>query len=130
MVNSDEFNSLSSHAVRLLVNLTAQYRGNNNGDLSATWAMMKSKGWRSKSTLWAALHELLDKRFIVQSRDGGKHRCCLYALTWRSIDECGGKLHLTATIQAGNDWMKNNSAARYAGQSARYAGQSDEKRAA
>jgi hypothetical protein len=42
VLESDAYRTLSAHAVKLLFDLAAQYRGKNNGDLSATWRIMQS----------------------------------------------------------------------------------------
>ena len=65
----------------------------NNGDLCVAWGTtpkfkgMKDRGWRSKGTLYRSLRQLQDCGFIEQTRQGGKHRASLYAVTWQPIDE-------------------------------------------
>lgn len=95
VMNHPDYFSLSANAVRLLLEMSRQYNGRNNGDLSAAWALMRPRGWKSETTLSRALHELLDKEFLLRTREGrflnpGK-QCALYALTWQAIDECPGK---------------------------------------
>lgn len=106
VLNSPAFHGLSSHAVRLLCDLGAQYRGFNNGDLCATWSMMAARGWKSRDTLAKALRELVETGMIEQTRQGGKNLCSLYALTWKSIDECKGKLDVSPTRVASNLWRQ------------------------
>lgn len=100
---------LSHHAVALLNNLGAQYRGRNNGDLSAAWSVMQALGWKSRDTLRKALEELLAAGLIEKTRQGGKRVCCLYALTWHPIDECGGKLDCAPTRVASSLWRQGAS---------------------
>ncbi len=88
-------------ADRLLV---GNHGEGNNGDFSAAWRLMEKRGWRSRDTLGRALNELADKSFITKTRQGGKHRCSLYGVTWKPIDECKGKLDIAATRIAGNGW--------------------------
>jgi hypothetical protein len=102
---SNNFIKLSSNGVKLLVDLGFQFRGNNNGDLCATWSMMEKRGWKSRSTLHKSLNELLHYRFIVKTRQGGQHAASLYALTWKKIDECGGKLEMRPTEAPLAYWM-------------------------
>lgn len=78
---------LSAHAVKLLVDLLAQYRGDNNGDLCATWTMMQARGWKSRDTLARALAELVAAGFVTQTRQGGRHAPSLYAVTFYALDE-------------------------------------------
>ena len=90
-VRSTSFAKLSPHAVKLLFDLLAQYGGFNNGDLSAAWKLMSARGWKSRDTLAKALNELIDRDFIIKTRQGGMHRCSLFAVTLYQIDECRDK---------------------------------------
>ena len=98
--------SLSPRAVKLLFDLYGQYKGSNNGDFTLAWSVMKEKGWNSKDQLNKARLELLEKGFIVQTRQGGKHRCSLFAVTFQPINECGGKLDINPT-QTAYGWWKS-----------------------
>lgn len=95
LIDHPAFLRLSAHAKALLIDLGAQYRGHNNGDLCCAWKVMKPRGWRSESTLHKAKHELLDGGFIFEARKGRRpNRCGLYALTWQLLDpspkhDCG-----------------------------------------
>jgi hypothetical protein len=76
--------------------LFAQYRGDNNGDLSACWKFMKPRGWRSEATLAKAKRELIDLGLIVETRKGARpNKASLYAVTWCDLDHCGGKLDMS-----------------------------------
>lgn len=96
VVDSQDYKSLSGNAVKLLMALLYQYRGKNNGDLSASYSIMRDMGFVSKDTLQRAKNELLEKQLIIQTREGRFINpggvCALYALAWLPIDECGGKL--------------------------------------
>lgn len=107
VIMSAAFVGLSAHAVKLLIDMGAQYRGGNNGDLTAAWRTMQARGWRSRDTLSRALKELREAGFIELTRQGGLPRCSLYALTWKEIDECNGKLEIAATRVPSVLWMKN-----------------------
>ena len=106
VIKSDAYNQLGAWSVKLLVDVAKQYNGFNNGDLSAVWSNFKEQGWHSKGTLSRAIKELIDKGFIELTRQGGKNRCCLYAVTWELIDECKGKLDVRETRVASNLWNK------------------------
>ena len=104
VINHEHFRSLSPRATKLLIDLLAQYRGYNNGDLCAPLSLMRERGWNSSDQLFKAKKELVEKGLIRVSRQGGLNKCNLYALTWFSIDECDGKLDIASTITAPNDW--------------------------
>jgi muconolactone delta-isomerase len=85
----------SPYAVKLLFDLLTQYRGSNNGDLTAAWKVMKPRGWRSEATLHKAKQELLSSGLIVETRMGARpNKCSLYALTFFALDE-NDKLEMT-----------------------------------
>ncbi len=97
VLNHPDFISLSPRAIKLLLDLATQYNGSNNGDLCATFSMMKKRGWSSNDQRIKALEELIEKNFIKLTRQGGRHQPNLHAITWQSIDECGGKLDIEST---------------------------------
>jgi len=78
--------------VKLLIDVYCQYRGKNNGDLTAAWSVMKKYGWTSKSQLRKALVELEARGWLVKTRQGSINKASLYAVTFWGIDYCGGKL--------------------------------------
>lgn len=87
VLNSHAYARLSPYAVKLLLDLGSQYRGDNNGDLSAAWKLMHPKGWRSEETLAKAKQELLRAGFLIEMRKGRRPNVCsLYALTWQRLD--------------------------------------------
>lgn len=97
VLNSVAYVQLSSHAKALLFDLYAQFRGNNNGDLGAAWKLMKPRGWKSEATLQKAKRELLDSGLVAETRKGARpNKASLYAVTWWALDECGGKLDMSA----------------------------------
>ncbi|MEH6686510.1 MAG: hypothetical protein V7693_04540 [Halopseudomonas sabulinigri] len=101
VMDSEDFRMLSGNGMKVLLGLMRQFRGSNNGDLSAPFKMAKYWGINSKSTLSKALKELQKRRMITRTREGRFMKpggcCALYALTWRTIDECGGKLEVSTT---------------------------------
>lgn len=106
---SEQYARLSSKAVKLLLDLGGQFRGYNNGDMSAAWKLMERRGWNSRDTLAKALKELLDSGFIIKTRQGGKNKTCLYGVTWLGIDECKGKLDIASSSVPLNLWKTKNS---------------------
>jgi len=95
-----DYINLSGNATKILLELAFQYRGQNNGDLSLSFSVLKQRGFNSKGTVARAIKTLLDARLIIQTREGRFTNpggvCSLYALTWLPIDECKGK-NLTAS---------------------------------
>lgn len=88
LLKTRKYATLSAWSVKLLVDMVGQYTGRNNGDLTASWAVMSPKGWRSKGTLQRALTDLLAAGFVIRTRYGGRNLCALYAITWKPVDEC------------------------------------------
>jgi hypothetical protein len=51
VTGSVAYRSLSSHAAKLLIDFGSYYRGNNNGDLSVSFKILKKeRGWKSSGT--------------------------------------------------------------------------------
>ncbi len=87
VLNSPLFTKLSPHAIKLLIDVAAQYRGDNNGDLALAWKIMQPRGWRSEATLHKVKRELLDAGFLYETRKGRRPNVCsLFALTWPQLD--------------------------------------------
>lgn len=81
------FVALSPHAVKLLMELVGQYKGDNNGNLSVAWSIVSKRGWRSKTTLWRCKAELIEAGFVHVTRRGRMPNMCeLLALTWFPLD--------------------------------------------
>lgn len=87
VLRNPNFVKLSAYSNKLLLDLSEQYIGTNNGDLCATWSIMRERGWRSKETLDRCLKELRYYELIVQTQIGGLNRPSLYALAWFRIDK-------------------------------------------
>ena len=104
VLNHENFRCLSPRATKLVIDIAAQYRGKNNGDLCAPLSLMRKRGWTSSDQLNKAKKELVEKDVIRVSRKGGLNKCNLYALTWFPIDECGGKLDIASTTTAPGRW--------------------------
>ena len=107
VIRSHSFARLSAHAVKLLNDLLAQYKGDNNGNLCAAWTLMQPRGWKSKDTLNKALKELLAGEWLEVTRQGGRHKATLYGLTFYAIDDCKGKLDVQPTGSPRGTWKKN-----------------------
>ncbi len=106
LTDSVHYRGLSIKAKALLLDTNARYRGKNNGDFDFTLKTMKEWGWNSNDTISKAKNELLEKGFLVLTRQGGRNCCNLYALTLWPIDECKGKLDRKPTKAALAYWKK------------------------
>lgn len=66
----------------LFLDMRSSVNGSNNGNLSATLASLKHRGWKSAATLANALFELQALGFIAKTRGGGVEHgskvCSLY----------------------------------------------------
>ena len=78
---------LSARAVKLFIDVYREYKGANNGNLSATWSVLRNqRHWKSKETLALALDELRHYGWLVTTRPGGSLNKVptLYAVTFQS----------------------------------------------
>lgn len=91
-----EFAALSGRAVKLLVELELQHDGKNNGDLHITRTAMRGRGFTSTDQLTKARDELVSTGWVLVTRQGGRHTPSLYALSYRGVDRCEGKLDVAA----------------------------------
>lgn len=87
-LRSERCVSLSPHGAKLLLDAFSMLGmlGKNNGDLSFAPSMMIHRGWTSRTTLGAAIKELLDAKLLHVTRQGSKRHAYLYALTLWKID--------------------------------------------
>ena len=104
VLDHEVFKTLSKRATKLVIDIAAQYRGHNNGDLCAPLSLMRKRGWNSSDQLEKAKNELIEKDVILVARQGGRNKANLYALTWFPIDECKGKLDVSPTTTAPVNW--------------------------
>ncbi len=112
LLRHTNFVRLSPNACKLILDLARQYSGFNNGYLSAALSILEPVGWRSESTIREAVAECMHYRLIVKSRQGGRNRCNLFALTWHRIHEKDGKpLEVGPTMSPSNAWK--DEVARY-----------------
>ena len=88
VLDSEAWARTSMKGIKLIMDLVAQYRGNNNGDLCLAWKIMKPRGWKSEGTLNSAKDEIIEKQWIICTRQGSRNIASLYALTFFAIDAC------------------------------------------
>lgn len=108
VLQSPELAMLSPYAIKLLIDLLAQWRLGNNGYLSPSWALMQPRGWKSKATLAKALKELEVGGWVIRTRQGGRHKATLYAVSFFRIDDHHPRkpLDVAATRKPPGDWRK------------------------
>lgn len=98
------FIRLTHPAKTLLLDIGYQYNGKNNGDLTATISILQKRGWTSRDTLERALSCLIHYGMVIQTRKGDRNKPALFALSWRNINECKGKIRLPETITPPGNW--------------------------
>lgn len=98
VMESEEYKRLSGSAVKLLVELSYQYKGKNNGDLTTALHVLKHRGWKARGTIEKARGELLEADLIVCTREGKFMNpggmCGLYGIRWRPINENPSKFFM------------------------------------
>ncbi len=79
---------LSPHAAKLLLDVLASLGRNasRNGDISLAPKLMRIRGWSGRETLNAAVRELLEHGLLVQTRQGSRLDCSLYACGLYPLD--------------------------------------------
>lgn len=99
------FAQLSPTATKLLLAAIRQYNGHNNGDLCLTAEVCGACGISSPEAMVHARRELEHFGFLMLTKRGGLGiGPNLYAITWRPIDHCGGKLDCSPTAVAPGTW--------------------------
>ena len=88
---TEAYTQLSALSKALLLELAAQYDGNNNGYLSLTRNDLKARGFNSPSSNQKAIECLVRVDLITKTIQGGiscgsKH-CSLYGINWQPSNE-------------------------------------------
>ena len=102
--DSPNWHRCGGTAIKLLLALTRQYNGRNNGDLCASASVLEKYGLTRSGANPLAARELRYYGLIALTRQGGLHGPSLYALSWQAIDDRGGKLDCAPTHVASGDW--------------------------
>jgi len=91
VLDSSAYINLSTAATKLLWDIAAQLRGDNNGHLYCAWVVMSARGWKSEATLNKAKKELLESGLLFETRKGARpNKAAWYAVTWLALDEITG----------------------------------------
>ena len=88
MAESAAWRSLTGAAVKVYVELRRRFNGGNNGKLSLSLMEAASLLRLSKSTVGRALDQLVERGFIVKTREGHWYgrKAAEYAVTDRPLD--------------------------------------------
>lgn len=90
VMESQSYAALPDYAVRVLAALAAQYRGQNNGNLSLTRTQARQLGVHSSWKVRAGLQLVIMVGLVERTRQGkmshGRGVCALYALSWKPVD--------------------------------------------
>ena len=108
VITSPQWRALSGNAIKFIVELAAGFDGGNNGDLSLTRTQALGRGWRSGETRDQSADEAEAAGFILQTRQGHKGVCNLYAITWQPIDDVGKGVMYAAEHKASRLWEKRD----------------------
>lgn len=97
---------LSPHGAKLLLDLLSLLGPNavKNGDLSLAPRVMNVRGWSGRETLRSAVCELIEHDLLVQTKQGGRKDCSLYALTLFPLDCDLRKLDVGPGCYTSRDW--------------------------
>jgi hypothetical protein len=110
MLRDEGFMNLSPNAHKTLNYLSSQYSGNNNGDLDICEKNAKRRGLRmSAASLRRGAAELEKAGVIEKTRQGGRNRNNLYALSWREINYDPRKHDHVPTAQPTMRWLRQKS---------------------
>lgn len=98
---------LSPHGVKLLVDVMSMLGPNasKNGDICLTPKIMKVRGWSGRESLGAAVHELVTHGLLMQTRQGSRLDCSLYAVTLYPMDCDLRKLDVSHGCYRQTDYM-------------------------
>lgn len=107
LLRHPNFTRLTPHGNKLILDLSRQYTGFNNGYQCASWSLMKDAGWNSSATLQLACLECEHYGLIVRSQQGGLNKPTLYAFTWRRVDhKPDHPLEIGQTTKPSGKWIE------------------------
>lgn len=98
---------LSPHAAKLLLDALAMLGPNatKNGDICLTPKLMRVRGWSGRQSLNAAVRELEAHGLLMQTRQGSRLDCNLYAVTLFPLD-CKRPLDVQPGCYRSTDYMQ------------------------
>jgi len=91
VLDSVAFKGASYPAKALILDLMRQHSGNNNGHLHLSFSWLAGRDWKSRDVIQRARAELIDRKLIIQTRQGGLNvGASRYAVTWLRISNFAG----------------------------------------
>lgn len=91
VLDSQNYQILSTNARSLLIELARQYTSMNNGRLLLFKRYLSGRGWKSSDMIAKGKKELLDGGFIHETVKGHRpNKASWYAVTWQAIDHSPG----------------------------------------
>jgi hypothetical protein len=106
LLRDEGFMNLSPNAHKTLNYLCSQYQGRNNGDLDICEKNARKRGMKmSAASLRRGANELEEAGVIQKTRQGGKNRNNLYALTWREINYDARKHDYLSSVEPSMGWL-------------------------
>jgi hypothetical protein len=91
VLDSSDFQKLSTNAKALLLEVGRQLRKDNNGRLLLSKAHLLPRGWKSSDMISKGKKELLECGFIYETVMGHRpNKASWYAVTWQAIDTLSG----------------------------------------
>lgn len=106
VIDSPAYADLTHSACRLLTLIARQLTRENNGQLQATFAWCKPRGFGSEHTLRDAIADLIAHGFIYRTRSHGANKAwARYAVTWLPIKNRDGLFLAGFKSFAWRDWV-------------------------
>lgn len=91
VLDSPNYQALSTNARSLLLEVARQYKSDNNGKLLLSRAYLAKRGWNSSDMISKGKKELLNGGFIYETVMGHRpNKASWYAVTWLSLDRHKG----------------------------------------
>jgi hypothetical protein len=98
--------NLSPNAHKTLNYIASQYNGKNNGDLDICETNARRRGLKmSAASLRRGANELEEAGVIQKTRQGGRNRNSLYALSWKEVNYEPRKHDYLASAQPSMGWL-------------------------
>ena len=102
--------NLSPNAHKTLNYLASQYKGKNNGDLDICETNARERGLKmSAASLRRGANELEKAGVIEKTRQGGRNRNSLYALSWKEVNYEPRKHDYLTSVQPSMRWLRQKS---------------------
>lgn len=110
VMESEAYKGLSHPAKALLLEITYQFHGDDNGRLLCSRAYLRPRGWKSASVIDKAKRELIEAGFIHETVKGHRpNKASWYAVTWQTLDKLDGYDEGAAKTFVRGAYRKNES---------------------